>query len=206
MSTVEQWFDPMDPWSWVVSRWLLEVEQVREIDLTFRVMSVSVVNADRDIPEQYLDDPEAYLARMHAAWGPVRVATAAAEAIGEKVLRELYTAFGTRIHEQGNKNFPEVIAAALAEVGLGAELADAATTDAYDDRVRTSTRAAMDAVGIEIGTPILRIDGAAFFGPVVSKIARGEDAGRLFDALAVLASFPHVSEVKRARIAEPDFS
>lgn len=206
MNTVEQWFDPMDPWSWVVSRWLLEVERVREIDLTFRVMSVSVVNADRDIPEQYLDDPEAYLERMRAAWGPVRVLTAAADQIGDKVLRELYTALGTRIHEQGNKNFPEVITAALAEVGLGAELADAATADAYDDKVRASTRAAMDAVGIEIGTPILRVDGAAFFGPVVSKIERGEDAGRLFDALAVLSSFPHVSEVKRARIAEPDFS
>jgi 2-hydroxychromene-2-carboxylate isomerase len=206
MSTVEQWFDPMDPWSWVVSRWLLEVEQVREIDLTFRVMSVSVVNADRDIPEQYLDDPEAYLERMRAAWGPVRVLTAAADQIGDKVVRELYTALGTRIHEQGNKNFPEVIAAALAEIGLDAELAESATTDAQDDRVRASTRAAMDAVGIEIGTPIVRIDGAAFFGPVVSKIARGEDAGRLFDALATLAGFPHVSEVKRARISEPDFS
>jgi 2-hydroxychromene-2-carboxylate isomerase len=206
MSTVEQWFDPMDPWSWVVSRWLLEVERVRDIDLTFRVLSVSVVNAERDIPEQYLDDPDAYLERMRAAWGPVRVATAAADQIGEKIVRELYTALGTRIHEQGDKNFPEVIAAALAEVGLGAELAEFATSDIYDDQVRASTRAAMDAVGIEIGTPILRIDGAAFFGPVVSKIARGEDAGRLFDALAVLASFPHVSELKRARIAEPDFS
>jgi 2-hydroxychromene-2-carboxylate isomerase len=206
MSTVEQWFDPMDPWSWVVSRWLLEVEQVRSIDLTFRVMSVSVVNADREIPAQYLDDPQAYLDRMQAAWGPVRVATAAADQIGEKVLRELYTALGTRVHEQGNKNFPEVIAQALAEVGLDAELADFATSDTYDDQLRASTRAAMDAVGIDIGTPILRIDGAAFFGPVVSKIERGQDAGRLFDALATLASFPHVSELKRARIAEPDFS
>ena len=206
MSTVEQWFDPMDPWSWVVSRWLLEVEQVRSIDLTFRVMSVSVVNADREIPTQYLDDPQAYLDRMQAAWGPVRVATAAADQIGEKVLRELYTALGTRIHEQGNKNFPEVIEQALAEVGLGAELAEFATSDTYDDQLRASTRAAMDAVGIDIGTPILRIDGAAFFGPVVSKIERGQDAGRLFDALATLAGFPHVSELKRARIAEPDFS
>ncbi|RSD10765.1 mycothiol-dependent nitroreductase Rv2466c family protein [Amycolatopsis eburnea] len=206
MKTVEQWFDPMDPWSWVVSRWLLEVEQVREIDLRFRVMSVSVVNADREIPEQYLDDPEAYLKRMQAAWGPVRVATAAAEQLGPKVLRDLYTALGTRIHEQGNKDFPAVISAALDELGLPAELNEVATTDAADDQVRASTREAMDAVGIEIGTPIIRIDGAAFFGPVVSKIARGEDAGRLFDALATLAGFEHVSEIKRARISEPDFS
>jgi 2-hydroxychromene-2-carboxylate isomerase len=206
MSTVEQWFDPMDPWSWVVSRWLLEVEQVREIDLRFRVMSVSVVNDDREIPEQYHDAPEAYLERMRAAWGPVRVATAAAEQLGPKVLRDLYTALGKRIHEQGDKDFPAVIEAALSELGLPAELAEFATADKVDDQVRASTRAAMDAVGIEIGTPIVRIDGAAFFGPVVSKIERGEDAGRLFDALATLASFPHVSEVKRTRISEPDFS
>jgi hypothetical protein len=91
-------------------------------------------------------------------------------------------------------------------VGLPAELADAATSDEYDELVKAGTQEAMTAVGMEIGTPILRIDGNAFFGPVVSAIPRGEDAGRLFDALAVLASYPHVSEVKRARIAEPDFS
>lgn len=204
-NVVDMWFDPMDPWSWVVSRWLLEVEKVRDIDLTFRVMSVSVVNDGREVPQQYRDDPDAYFERMRRAWGPVRVATAAAEQVGTKVVRDLYTALGTRIHQDGDKDFGAVIVAALAEVGLPAELADAATTDAYDDQVRASTRAAMDAVGIEIGTPIVRIDGGAFFGPVVSAIARGEQAGRLFDALATLAAFPHVSELKRARIAEPDF-
>lgn len=204
--SVRLWFDPMEPWSWVVSRWLLEVEKVRDIDLEFSVMSVSVVNADRDIPEQYRDDPQAYLERMRRSWGPVRVATAAAEQIGTKVLRDLYSALGSRIHEEGNKDFPAVIDAALRDVGLPPELAAAADTTSYDDRVRENTRAAMDAVGLEIGTPILSIDGAAFFGPVVSAIARGEAAGELFDALAVLARFPHVSELKRARISEPDFS
>jgi 2-hydroxychromene-2-carboxylate isomerase len=204
---VEQWFDPMDPWSWIVSRWLVEVSQVRDIDLNFHVMSVAVVNAEREIPSQYSDNPEAYLERMRVSWGPVRVAAAAVEHAGEKVLRDLYTALGTRIHEQGEKeNLAAVITAALSEVGLPAELADAAASSSFDEAVKTSTQNGMGAVGIEIGTPIVRINGGAFFGPVVSAIARGEDAGRLFDALAVLASFPHVSEVKRARIAEPDFS
>jgi 2-hydroxychromene-2-carboxylate isomerase len=203
---VEQWFDPMDPWSWVVSRWLTEVSQVRDIELGFHVMSVAVVNAERDIPEQYRDDPEAYLERMKRSWGPVRVAAAAVEQAGEKVLGDLYTALGVRIHEQGDKDFAAVVRSALAVVGLPAELADAATSDEYDELVKAGTQEAMTAVGMEIGTPILRIDGNAFFGPVVSAIPRGEDAGRLFDALAVLASYPHVSEVKRARIAEPDFS
>jgi len=203
---VEQWFDPMDPWSWIVSRWLVEVSQVRHIDLGFHVMSVAVVNAERDIPEQYRDDPHAYLDRMRRSWGPVRVAAAAVEHAGEKVLRDLYTALGTRIHEQGATDLDAVVTAALAEVGLPVELAEAAGSAEYDELVKASTQDGMAAVGMEIGTPIVRIDGGAFFGPVVSAIARGEDAGRLFDALAVLASFPHVSEVKRARIAEPDFS
>lgn len=206
LPVVEQWFDPMDPWSWIVSRWLTEVSRVRDVDLTFHVMSVAVVNAERDVPEQYRDAPQAYLDRMRRSWGPVRVAAAAVEHAGEKVLRDLYTALGIRIHEQGATDHDAVIAAALAEVGLPEELADAAGTTEYDDLVRASTRDGMAAVGMEIGTPIVRIDGGAFFGPVVSAIARGEDAGRLFDALAVLASYPHVSEVKRARIAEPDFS
>jgi 2-hydroxychromene-2-carboxylate isomerase len=203
---VEQWFDPMDPWSWIVSRWLTEVSQVRDIDLGFHVMSVAVVNAERDIPEQYREDPQAYLDRMRRSWGPVRVAAAAVEHAGEKVLPDLYTALGTRIHEQGSTNLDTVIAEALGEVGLPPELAAAAGSAEYDDLVKASTQDAIAAVGMEIGTPIVRIDGDAFFGPVVSAIARGESAGRLFDALAVLASYPHVSEVKRARIAEPDFS
>jgi 2-hydroxychromene-2-carboxylate isomerase len=202
----EQWFDPMDPWSWIVSRWLIEVSQVRDIDLRFHVMSVAVVNAERDIPEQYRAEPQAYLDRMRRSWGPVRVAAAAVDHVGEKVLRDLYTALGTRIHEQGHTDLDAVVTAALAEVGLPAELAVAASSTEYDDLVRISTQDGMAAVGMEIGTPIVRIDGSAFFGPVVSAIPRGKDAGRLFDAFAVLASYPHVSEVKRARIAEPDFS
>jgi hypothetical protein len=200
------WVDPMDPWSWVASRWLLEVEQVRAVDLRFHVMSVALVNAGRDIPEQYRDAPEAYLERMSRSWGPVRVAAAAVTHAGEKVLRELYTAMGTRIHVKGESDLDTVVADALDEVGLPAELAAAAVSDEHDEQVNASTRAGMDAVGLQIGTPIVRLAAAAFFGPVISKIPRGEDAGRLFDALVTLGGFPHLSEVKRARISEPDFS
>lgn len=202
---VDGWFDPMDPWSWVVSRWLLEVEQVRPVDLRFHVMSVSILNAGKEVPERYRDDPAAFLDRMRRALGPVRVATAAAGHAGEKVLRDLYSAMGSRIHEGGNQDYDAVVGQALAEVGLPAELAAAAGGTGYDEQVVANNRAAMGPVGLEIGTPIVHLDGAAFFGPVVSAIARGEDAGRLFDAIRTLAGFPHVSELKRARIAEPAF-
>lgn len=202
---VDMWFDPMDPWSWVVSRWLSEVERVRVIDLRFHVMSVSLLNAGRDVPEQYRDAPEAYLDRMARAWGPVRVLTAAAQNSGQEVLRALYTAMGTRLHEQGNKDFSEVIDAALAEVGLPAGLASAASTTDYDEQLRISHEAGLGPVGTDVGSPTLHVDGVAFFGPVISTIPRGEEAGRFFDAVAGLAANPHFFELKRARNEEPDF-
>ncbi|MGB2566989.1 disulfide bond formation protein DsbA [Micromonospora citrea] len=203
---VDLWFDPMDPWSWIVSRWLLEVERVREIDLGFHVMSVSLINADREVPAQYRDDPEAFLARMRKAWGPVRVATAAVALKGDEVLRDLYTAVGTRIHERGDADYDRVVREALAEVGLPAELAEAAQGEEYDGRLRESTERGMRPVGTDVGSPIVHIDGMAFFGPVISRIPRGEQAGRFFDSLAGLADFPHFWELKRIRTEEPEFS
>jgi hypothetical protein len=205
-SRVDGWFDPMDPWSWVVSRWLLEVEKCRDVEVRFHVMSVSILNAGREVPEQYADAPAKFRARMQRALGPVRVATAAAAGLRDNGLAELYSAMGTRIHEQGVQDYEAVVAGALADVGLPADLARAAATEEYDEQIAANNRAAMGPVGLEIGTPILHIDGSALFGPVISKIPRGEAAGRLFDALRTLAGFPHLSELKRARIAEPDFS
>lgn len=201
-SKVDVWVDPMDPWSWVVSRWLLEVEQVRDIVLRFHVMSVSVLNAGREIPEQYQSDPQAYLERMSKAWGPVRVLTAA----GENGMRDLYSAMGQEIHERGNKNYDDVIALALKAVGLPAELAEAAHSAAHDEQLRASHRAGMEPVGPDVGSPTLHVNGSAFFGPVISRIPRGEEAGEFFDALVVVARNPHFWELKRTRTEEPEFS
>ncbi|BAL88432.1 putative protein dithiol-disulfide isomerase [Actinoplanes missouriensis 431] len=203
---VDMWFDPMDPWSWIVSRWLLEVEQVRDVEVGFHVMSVSVLNAGRDVPEQYRDDPEAFLARMQAAWGPVRVATAAAALKGEEVLRDLYSAMGVRIHERGEKDYAVVIKEALDEVGLPSDLAAAAGSDEYDGRLKESHERGMRPVGNDVGSPIVHIGGGAFFGPVISRIPRGEVAGRIFDSLLGLSSFPHFWELKRSRTEEPEFT
>jgi protein-disulfide isomerase-like protein with CxxC motif len=192
------WFDPMCPWAWISSRWMLEVEQVRDVQVRWHVMSLSYLNAERDMPDDYRR-------RMDAGWGPVRVVIAAASAHGDEVLLPLYTALGTRFHHEKKPKDRATIEEALAEVGLPLDLADAMTSTAFDDELKKSHHAGMDQVGMDVGTPVISVAGVAFFGPVVSPIPRGEAAGKLWDGVLLVAGTDGFFELKRSRTRDPIF-
>ena len=193
------WFDPLCPWAWMTSRWIIQASEVRNFDVQWHVMSLAYLNSDKE------DIPEEYRKLLAQAWGPVRVCIAAEQAHGSEVLLPLYTALGTKYHLEAKPKDRATIEEALAEVGLPLSLADAADTDEYDDALKKSHHAGMDQVGTEVGTPVISVNGVAFFGPVVTPAPKGEAAGVLWDGVLAVAGTPGFFELKRSRDIPPIF-
>jgi 2-hydroxychromene-2-carboxylate isomerase len=196
---VDFWFDPICPWAWITSRWLLEVQQLRPVRPRWHVMSLSVLNEDKP------GLPEGYAELLATAWGPVRVCIAAEQKAGPEALGPLYTALGTRFHLQQQPLERPVIEAALAEAGLPASLADAMDSTGFDDALRASHADGMERVGYEVGTPVISVEGTSFFGPVVSPVPRGAAAARLWDGVLLVAKTDGFFEIKRSRTRDPVF-
>lgn len=198
LETVDLWFDPLCPWAWMTSRWLLEVEQVRPVRAAFHVMSLSVLNEGREVDDFYRD-------LLAKGWGPVRICIAAEQRHGSQVLRDLYTALGTKHHVEGREFGPDLYREALAEAGLPESLAEAADDPVWDEPLRASHAEGISKVGEDVGTPVIAIGDVAFFGPVMSPAPRGEQAGVVFDGARALASYDGFFELKRTRTREPIF-
>ena len=199
---VQFWFDPLCPWAWITSRWMLEVEKVRPVRTEWRIMSLAYLNL---VQHEGKGLTEEYLERMGKAWGPIRVVAAAAQERGPDILGPIYTAIGTRYHVQGRREDPQAIPEALAEVGLPASLTSAAESTELDQLIKDSHNEAFNDVGLDVGTPVIRIRGHAIFGPVVTPAPRGEAAGRLWDGVALVTETDGFFELKRSRDRKPSF-
>ncbi len=195
---VKVWLDPLCPWAYLTSRWIREVATVRDITFSFHVMSLSVLNEGRELPPEYVE-------LMAKGYGPVRVLIAAEQKYGIDAIPALYSQMADRIHLNERKDYDDVIVEALTACDLDLSLAEAASSTEFDEALRLSHHEGMDAVGMDVGTPVIHVGDVAFFGPVVTPSPKGEAAGRLFDGVLLVAGTPGFYELKRTREVRPSF-
>lgn len=194
----EFWFDPVCPWAWMTSRWILEVEKVRDIEVKWNLFSLAYLNRDKDVPEDYKS-------KLIRSWHCTRVLAAAQRERGDSITLPLYTAISSRIHLEKMEVGKELFEAALTEVGLSPALAAAMDDESLNQDIIDSHERGIKLVGNDVGTPIIAVGDAAFFGPVISPAPKGEAAGKLWDGVVGVASYPGFFEIKRSRNVGPIF-
>jgi len=197
-SNVQFWFDPICPWAFMTSRWLLEVEKIRDISITWNLFSLAHLNRDKEVAPEYK-------AKLIRSWQATRVIAAAQEKSGPEITLPLYSAISSRIHLKKMDVGHELFAQALIEVGADAELAGAENDSSFDKTIIASHEVGIGLVGSDVGTPIIAVEGIAFFGPVISPAPKGEEAGKLWDGVLLSASYPGFFEIKRSRTVGPIF-
>lgn len=192
------WFDPLCPWAWMTSRWILEVEKVRDIKVKWNLFSLAYLNRDKDVPAEYKE-------RLGRSWHCTRVIAAAQKIKGNEITLPLYTAISTRIHLKKMEVGAELFTEALREVGLPETLTEAMNDESFDAAIIESHERGIKLVGNDVGTPIIAVGTAAFFGPVISPAPKGEEAGKLWDGVVGVARYPGFFEIKRSRNVGPIF-
>jgi hypothetical protein len=196
-AVVDLYVDPICPWTWVASCWLREVGRLRAVDVRHHVMSLHLLNAGGVLEK-----------RFSAMVGPSRVAMAVVTHHGGEALRTWHEEFGHRIFDHWRypspREYRDATLAALIATGLPEDLADAGESEAYDDALRRCTDEAILPVGLDVGTPVIHMDGNAFFGPILNAVPLGDAALHLFDGVRLLARSPDFFELKRTRTAPPD--
>ncbi|MDH6213166.1 DsbA family protein [Streptomyces pseudovenezuelae] len=201
---VDVWFDPACPYTWLTCRWLTEAARVRPLDLRWHLMSLTLLNEDRDDDPE--GDPEGYL------MVPVRIATAVLRHHGQDALARFHAAlWADRPNGDEGTRWINDPAVALADAELPISLVAAGTSTAYDEELRASHTGAVGLLGPRTGTPVVATGDpaepdrapVAFFGPVLSRVPSGEAAGRLWDGTLLVAGTPGFHELKGTP-ADPD--
>jgi 2-hydroxychromene-2-carboxylate isomerase len=209
---VEFFFDPVCPWAWLTSRWVCEVASLRDLKVDWRFISLRLLNSHKDYAKDF---PPGYPEGHGSGLKLLRVA-AAIRATGDRErMAALYTQFGGDIHVRGRRlemvdnfeiGFPEY----LRSVGIEEEFVSAANDTKWDEILQAETDEALSRTGKDVGTPIISFtrNGKtySFFGPVISRVPKGEDALRLWDAMWELATFEGLAELKRTLRERPQLS
>jgi hypothetical protein len=196
LTTVDFWFDPACPWAWLTSRWILEVAKVRPVQPYFRIMSLAVLNDEKDMPEHYRE-------LIQRGWKATRLCAGVARDYGQQAVSDVYTAYGIRRHGRGEEVDHDFFVGVIADAGLPAALIDLTDDPSLEPLVRESHEAGMNLVGDDVGTPIISFNGYATFGPIVSRVPQGEQAGVLWDAMEMISTVPYVFEIKKSRTEDP---